>query len=178
MIRAGVSGTNWTGKSEAIRTFIERNPDVRADTVVLSDLLRRCPHPTVAEQTPETSRWMVEELVIAMNRNVEADVQFFDRTPIDILAFTQYAFDREGHEIDTELMATIHKLIDGLDLIFHAPISDEWPMGVSVAPRDVAFALLMDRYIQQVIRRYKIPVINLPWPRLDRQRVLREHLRS
>lgn len=176
MIRAGVSGTNWTGKSVTLRTFVERHPDLRIDTVVLSDLLRRCPYLVVAEQTPDTSRWILEQVGAILNAPVDVEIQLFDRSPIDILAFTQYAFDRDKCAVDRSLMAAIHDLIGEFDSIFYAPISEQWPTGVSPEPQAVAFALLMDRYMHRAINEYKIDVVDLPWRLSDRQAVLSRHL--
>ncbi len=176
MIRAGISGTNWTGKSTTLRDFIDQHAAVKTETVVLSDVARRCPHPLVEDQTPQASRWMLDEVSAILQRTCNVDLQLFDRTPLDILAFTQYAFDRETTRADQALMSAIERLLTKFDTIFYVPIENPWPVGVRPAPKRVAFALLMDRYLVQMIDRHGIDVVRLPWKLDERPPTIARHL--
>ncbi len=100
VIRAGISGTNWTGKSVTIQDFPALHPTLTIETIMLADIARGCPYAMVEGQTPDASRWMLEEVTAVLERPSDVDIQLFDRTPVDILAFTQYAFDRETTPAD------------------------------------------------------------------------------
>lgn len=162
MIRVGFSGTNWTGKSTTIQSFTHKHPNHKIDLISLSELVSQSPFPMIQDQTPEASRWMLEQLRARIAAPSAADLQLFDRTPVDILAFTQYAFDLQGVQANESLLSEIHKLISDFDVIFFSEISDEWPMGEAQAPHDIGFALLMDRYMNRAIRIYDVDVVRLP----------------
>lgn len=174
MHRAGISGTNWTGKSTTIRQFVGQEASLAIDVITLSDFVAKCPHPMIQHQTPEASRWMVGQLQAVLGREPEGDLQLFDRTPVDVLAFTHYAFDRNGTGVDDELIDSIRDLLADFGSVYYTPVGEEWPVGVSPPPKDVAFALLIDRYIQQVSRRYGVRLVELPWSLPDRIGVLEE----
>ncbi len=176
MIRAGISGTNWTGKSATIRSFVESHRATKVETIALSTLGGNCPHPMVEEQTADASRWMLNELAGLLERPSNADVQLFDRTPIDILAFTQYAFDRQAACTDEALIKDITELLPQYNTIFYARISDHWPLGTAPPPNEVAFALLMDRYMKQLIARLEVEVVWLPEELRERVQVITGHL--
>lgn len=175
-MRAGISGTNWTGKTETIQDFVDQHPTIKIETFVLADIARGCPYPMVEGQTPDASRWMLDQVTAVLEQPSNADVQLFDRTPLDILAFTQYAFDRETTPADQTLMSDIHRLLAKFEAIFYTSFANDWPVGTQPAPSEVAFALLMDRYINQMIDRLAIDVVRLPWKLSERPPIIAECL--
>ena len=177
MIRAGISGTNWTGKSCAIDQFVQRHANVKVNRVTLSEIARDCPWPMVEEQTLDASRWMVNQVRRMVTKPLEAHIQLFDRTPLDILAFTLFAQERAGVQDDDGVVAKVLELIDDFDYIFFASVTDEWPpKGVETPPLKRAFALLMDRYMQHATCEYRLNTIALPWDHEKRQGILTNHL--
>ena len=173
----GISGTNWTGKSSTVRGFIARHADRAIQAVSLSDFVKRCPHPMVEKQTPDASRWIVEEVSAVLGAPVDVDLQLFDRSPLEILAFTRYAFDRENTAVDDKLISVVRNLLAQFDEVFYVPVSDEWPAGPRPRPAEIAFALLMDWYLRLVMREYSLSVVTLPWKIEDRYAVLDTYLR-
>ena len=93
MFRIGFSGTNWTGKTETIQRIVREHSELVINTISLSSLVNECPFPMIEEQTVEASKWMIEQ-VGAICSNNNGAIEIFDRTPLDILAFTLYAMDR------------------------------------------------------------------------------------
>lgn len=177
MIRAGISGTNWTGKSGAIDQFVQRHGNLSVNRVTLSEVSRDCPWPMVEEQTLDASRWMVNQVRRMVMKPLEAHIQLFDRTPLDILAFTLFAQERNGVQDDDGVVAKVLELIDDFDFIFFASVTDEWPpKGVETPPLKRAFALLMDRYMQDATGEYHLNTIALPWDHEERQGILANHL--
>lgn len=174
MQRIGLSGTNWTGKSTTVGVFVQEHPDLRIDVITLSDLLQECPFPLIEKQTPDASRWVLERLRKELQRSVSADAQMFDRSPVDLLAFTQYAFERVSSPVDARLMEDICNLTAQFDHLFFIKTSDTWPLGAAPRLKEIEFAQLMEKYLVDVIREYQLAVEALPWEMSDRQRVLSE----
>ena len=163
-MRIGLSGTNWTGKSTTARLLAEQTPTASFDQVSLSKIGSGCPFPMQEDQTLDASRWMAERVQSILDSPVEAQIQLFDRTPIDILAFTRLAADQAGSDADESVYNGIVDLLQHFDSLYYLPFSDAWPtIEVVKTPRKVAFALLMDRYMQTDIRELSIEVVILPW---------------
>jgi len=174
MPRAGLSGTNWTGKTETIKRFVTEHSKLAVKTVSLASLVARCPFPMMEEQTLEGSRWMIEQVATLCKKDT-AEMQIFDRTPVDILAFTLYAENRTGNGSPTALKDAL-ELVKCFDIIFYLPVSDKWPNNASADQSRIQFARQMDSYIRKAIEKFSLDVISLPWDRAERQRLLSKHL--
>lgn len=174
MIRVGFTGTNWTGKTRTISEVVEIQKDISLEIVKLSKFVAECPFPMKEKQTLEGSQWMVEQMRNAMNKKC-ADLQIFDRTPLDILAFTFYA-QRRTATSTAELTEDILNLAERFDCIFYLKPSENWPVGVHVSPEQIDFAKKMDTYIQKAMEQSPIQVIELPWEMNERVRIVSEYL--
>ena len=172
MIRVGISGTNWTGKTTSINQLCSTRIDCRIEVVTLSEYVSRCPHPMGENQTPEGSRWMFEQIKAKLRESSAADLQVFDRTPLDILAYTTYAFAQTRQEPDESLLSEIRELLGGFRHLFYAAPGEEWPVGVAPAPHEIGLALLMDWYMRRLLRKHGIQVVCLPWNLDERCSVL------
>ena len=174
MFRAGLTGTNWTGKSETISQFVEDHPDESIEAVSLSAILSGCPFPTVANQSIEASAWMAGQ-VRAICTAAGGPIQLFDRTPVDILAFTLYVEERTG-QAGGEVVDDVLSLLEYFDTIFHVTVPEAWPVGVSPSFEEVEFARLMDSHIRRAIDRFALEVTAMPWDFDARQRLLCEQI--
>lgn len=174
MFRIGLSGTNWTGKTETIRRFIREYPELNIEVVSLSALVEKCPFPMEENQTLEGSQWMIAQVAALCKKDTE-EIQFFDRTPIDILAFTLYVEDRTGEENES-ILESILELVRCFNIIFYLPISNEWPADAPQKHNKIDFARQIDSYIRKAIDQFELNVISLPWGLVERQRLLSEYL--
>jgi len=174
MFRAGLSGTNWTGKTETIQRFVREHSELAIRMVSLSSLVDRCPFPMMEEQTVEASQWMIEQ-VRAICTKDSAEMQLFDRTPVDILAFTLYAENRTGNRSPTVLEDAL-ELVKYFDILFYLPVVDEWPVKTSASQSKIQFALKIDSYMRTVIERFSLDVVPLPWGLAEREVLLSEYL--
>lgn len=174
MFRAGLSGTNWTGKTETIQRFVREHSELAIRMVSLSSLVDRCPFPMMEEQTVEASQWMIEQ-VRAMCTKDSAEMQLFDRTPVDILAFTLYAENRTGNRSPTVLEDAL-ELVKYFDILFYLPVVGEWPVNTSASQSKIQFALKIDSYMRTVIERFSLDVVSLPWGLAEREVLLSEYL--
>ena len=174
MFRAGLSGTNWTGKTETIRTFIAEHSELAVRTVSLSSLVGRCPYPMMEDQTVEASLWMIEQVASICAKN-SADMELFDRTPVDILAFTLYAEMQTGDSNPTVLEHAL-ELVKFFDVLFYVSPSNEWPVDIRPSEERVEFARVIDSYMLKAIDHFGLDVITLPWDLAKRQHLLGKHL--
>jgi len=174
MFRVGLSGTNWTGKTETIRRFAKSYPELSVKTFSLSSLVAQSPFPMMEEQTLEGSRWMIEQ-VRAICQEDGAEIQLFDRTPVDILAFTLYAENRTGID-STCAIENILEIVRCFDIIFYLPVSNEWPLNSPSNQHSIEFARKMDSYIQMAINRFNLDIVSLPWSFDERQWLLCKYL--
>lgn len=174
MFRFGLTGTNWTGKTATIDRLINEFPNMPIEVVSLSDFVAQCPYPTGENQVLEASDW-ITKLVAETCEDRSNTIQLFDRTPIDILAFTLYVQDHTGKK-SRSLIDKIINLSQSFDVFLYLPISDDWPFGVSPKPGEITFARLIDSYIQKVIADYSFNVIELPWALSERNEILSEYL--
>ena len=173
-MRSGVSGTNWTGKTETIRAFVNSNPEIAIETIPLSPLVSECPHPMIENQTLEGSRWMIERVSELCGKDSGA-LQIYDRTPLDIYAFTLYVLDRTDED-GYNVLNNIVELAENFDVLFYIPLSNEWPANVSPPAEKIQFARKMDSYINEAIEQISSNVIILPWDLSKRQELLAQHL--
>jgi hypothetical protein len=170
MFRAGLTATNWMGKSTTIQRFVDAHRELSCQTVSLSVILDQCPFPTVEKQTIEASEWMtgkVREICTA----APGEIQLFDRTPVDILAFTLYAQDHTGADAQ-HIIEQILGLMDCFNTIFYIAIPETWPVGVTPSPEEIQFARLMDSYLCKAIDQFALDVVAMPWDLDAREQML------
>jgi len=117
----------------------------------------------IKKQTFGASEWMFDKVSkILIDSNEKQGIEVFDRTPIDILAFTRYAADRDKVNEPEDLLSKTYNLLPSFDIIFYLEIDLSWPI-IQKNTDDIAFALLMQYYFNKIIHKYGIKVIRLPW---------------
>ena len=174
MLRVGLSGTNWTGKTETINRLTGICSIGPVRTISLSSLVAKCPYPMMENQTIDGSKWMVEQ-VKGIFRSSNGEIEIFDRTPVDILAFTLYALERTG-EHDEGVLDDCVELLRHFDRVFYLPPSEDWPVVVCPTESQIRFARQMDVYIRRAVKEFSVEIETLPWEFEERQRLLSEFL--
>lgn len=115
------------------------------------------------EQTIEGSAWMVREVRHTLANLLAVPYQAFDRTPLDIMAFTMYAADRQqATEVET-VLAAIEDLSSVFDFIGLCSPEEDWPRPVFPGANDLEFARLMNNYLSKARARMKTTILDLPW---------------
>jgi len=174
MFRAGLTATNWMGKSTTIQRFIDAHRELSCEMVSLSAILDQCPFPTVENQTIEASEWMTSK-VREICRGAPGEIQLFDRTPADILAFTLYAQDHTGADAQ-HIIEQILGLMDCFNTIFYIAIPETWPVDVTPTAEEIQFARLMDSYLCKAIDRFGLDVVPMPWDLDAREQMLCQYI--
>lgn len=176
MQRIGISGTRWTGKSTTVRTIVKQNSQVTIETFALGSLVEECPHATGEHQTLEASRWVTDRLAEILASPSTANVQVFDRTPVDVFAYTLLAQggkkDR-GREIFDDLLDLVRRF----DRIFFVRVSEQWPPDGPHSETEIEFALKMDGLMAEAVRRFKLDVCILPWDLAARHDIISTYIK-
>lgn len=172
MFRYGLSGTNWTRKSTTIGRLIPRLAPESVDSVSLSKLVSQSPYPMRENQTVEASAWMVEQVQSVVDAPPRYDHQVFDRTPLDIMAFTRYAIDRNQGSLEATICDRIAELSSKFDAIFFCrPVAD-WPLPVAPTDEQRRFALFIDGLMESSVPMMHTQVVSLPWDSEERLRAI------
>lgn len=176
MQRIGISGTRWTGKSTTVRTIVKQNPQLTIETFALGSLVEECPHATGEHQTLEASRWVTDRLAEILASPSTANVQVFDRTPVDVFAYTLLAQggkkDR-GREIFDDLLDLVRRF----DRIFFVRASEQWPPDGPHSETEIEFALKMDGLMAEAVRRFELDVCILPWDLAARHDIISTYIK-
>lgn len=166
MIRIGLSGTNWTRKTTTIARLLESHEPRQAEVIALSPLVAACPFPMGPDQTLDGSEWMVTHLTEMLDRHPPQSIQIFDRTPLDVFAFTLHAADREQSPTSHRALALyeqVRALGARFDRIFICRPGGEWPSPVTPTDSARLFALRIDQYLTKAAAHWTSPLTELPW---------------
>ncbi len=161
MLRYGFSGTNWTRKTTTIERLVARLSPVPVEVVSLSKLVAKSPHPMRDKQTVAGSEWMLEQVGPVMSSPRSSAYHVFDRTPLDIMAFTRYALDTSGG--DESICDRIAALSAHFDVIFYCPPDGEWPAPVEPPAESKEFALRVASLMEASCALMRTQVRTLPW---------------
>ena len=178
MIRAGLSGTNWTGKTTLINKLTKSSSISDMDVISLSDIVTKCPYPIDQQQTLDASEWVIKQIKHReATLSEDLRIVWYDRTPLDILAFTLYAFDRfheEASKIRFErLRDELLEMLEDFQIIFFLTRGNSWPP-VLAPEKAVRHAELMEDYLKRA-RAVVSPVVKeLPQSLADRLKCLQE----
>lgn len=171
ILRIGLSGTNWTRKTTTIQEVARVLSPTPVEIVSLSSFVRQCPFPMGPSQTLEGSKWMIDRISAVLSRPVlGGTVQIFDRTPLDILAFTLYAAERSNVSASLDSKADLADLIDTIrslgkhfKLIYLCRPSREWPTPETPSASDLTFAMTIDHYLSVATANWGGELRDLPW---------------
>ncbi len=163
MVRFGLSGTNWTRKTTTLGALVPRLAPSTVDSVSLSKLVAQSPHPMRENQTVDASRWMIAQVRQVIGSARRFDFQVFDRTPLDIMAFTRYAIDRAHATDASSVLDDVSELSAAFDVIFFCRPQDEWPSPVVPTEDAKRFARLLDGLMESSVSTMRAPVVPLPW---------------
>jgi hypothetical protein len=168
MFRYGLSGTNWTRKTTTIAKLIPRLSPASVNSVSLSKLVSQSPHPMRENQTVEASAWMVDQVRSVLDAPPLFEYEIFDRTPLDIMAFTRYAIARNQGSGESTICDRVAQLSTKFDVIFFCRPAGDWPSPIVPTNEQRRFALQIDGLMESSIEMMHTEVVGLPWDSNDR----------
>ena len=163
MKRIGVSGTNRTGKTTLIDSLVRALPDKNCEVISLGQLCAQSPYPMFKDQSLDGSQWMIDTVSEILGKKSSCDLQIFDRTPVDIMAFTAYIGYRDRDDAAKEVCQQAENLLQYFGRIFVLKSSEDWPQGEPPIPDELGFALLVQHFLTSQIKLRSISCEVLPW---------------
>lgn len=143
--------------------------------VSLSRFVADCPYPMRDQQTVDASLWMVGRVSDALEEQVDNDFQIFDRSPLDVMAFTRHA---SGQQDASDLLERIAQLSAEFHVIFLCTPAGEWPAPETPSESEQRFALYIQELMEQSVSLMRTSVVRLPWESEDRLELIATTLRG
>ena len=101
----------------------------------------------------------------------EADIRIFDRSPLDVIAYTLHAGRHEPEAVQT-LIQDIVVLFKAFDRVFLLRPDGDWPTNCNPSEEDIEFARYVDNRMIEAVERFSLQVRSLPWSMDERARIL------
>lgn len=124
-----VSGTQCIGKSTFIEDFIAQWPMYKTSDKTYRDVIKQNNLKVNRETTKESQRLILEAIVEDIQAAKKSDFVIFDRSPIDNLVYSLWAYEKNKGDIDNDFVADCIKIsrecIRKLDVMFLIPISKQ-----------------------------------------------------
>jgi thymidylate kinase len=122
-----VSGTQCIGKSTFIEDFITQWPMYKTPEKTYRDVIREKNLTINRETTKESQKIILESIIDIMDSYKRSDNIIFDRSPIDNLVYSLWAYDKGQGDIDEDFISDCIKIVRGamqkIDLMFLIPIT-------------------------------------------------------
>lgn len=124
-MRIAITGAQNTGKTTLVKDFLQVWPTYKTTDKNYREILKdkNLPHSTKTGKETQLTilNWMVDELKKTTNKS---DI-IFDRCPLDCLAYTLWAYEKGGTDIDEDFVSYVIKQTKEsmryLDIIFYVP---------------------------------------------------------
>ena len=124
-----VSGTQCVGKTTFIKDFLAQWPMYKTADKTYRDVIKSEKLKINKETTQETQKLILEAIVNDINSTSKDDFIIFDRSPIDNLVYSLWAYDKNVGDIDDGFVADCIKIarqaIQKLDIMFLIPLTKQ-----------------------------------------------------
>lgn len=122
-----VSGTQCVGKTTFIKDFLTQWPMYKTADKTYRDVIKSEKLKINKETTQETQKLILEAIVEDIKLAKKDDFVLFDRSPIDNLVYSLWAYDKNVGDIDDGFVADCIKIarhaIQKLDVMFLIPLT-------------------------------------------------------
>lgn len=122
-----VSGTQCVGKTTFIKDFLAKWPMYKTADKTYRDVIRSEKLKINKETTQETQKLILQAIVEDINLASKDDFILFDRSPIDNLVYSLWAYDKNVGDIDDGFVADCIKIarqaIQKIDIMLLIPLT-------------------------------------------------------
>lgn len=133
-MRISISGSISQGKSTFISDFLKEWPMYKTPSDDYRSLLSSGKHPHSKLCNKEGQWAILNHMVDELQKYDSSDYIIFDRTPLDNLVFSLWAFDKKTSDIDQEFIdkciPIVRESMRHLDIIFFTPITKTSPVPI------------------------------------------------
>jgi hypothetical protein len=162
----------YTTESEAYRTLRSFNPDLDIG---------------LGREADKHAMWILQgELMGKLLRHRKGDKVFFDRGPVDMLAYSLYAKEEKQTDLDEAFLQSLREIgciycREFLDAILFVPIRDDYPIQFEndgVRPTDGGYRERVDAHFKSVYQTLDlgIPIVEIQGPRSARIVTVANHI--
>ena len=140
-MRIAVSGTTKTGKSCYIEDFLDIWSDYKTPEKSYRDVVDDAESLREGGTTEEIQKKILDHMCGEHKKYTPTSRVIFDRCPLDNLAYTIWAYDKEKVDEDFvgESIESVKEAMRGIDIIFFFPISKTSPIDYKFTPDQAIF---------------------------------------
>jgi predicted ATPase len=172
-MRIAISGTANTGKTTLIKNMLYVWPNYTTPEKTYRDILKEREMSHSSKTTPETQTAVLEFMVESLMSNDKKDKIIYDRCPVDNLAYTLWAYERniEGftNEFVTNTINIARESLRKLDIIFLVGFDDTFVVeDDGLRDTDVEYIKEIDNIFASLYMQYdQHPTANIFYPAND-----------
>lgn len=123
-----ISGTQCMGKSTLVEDFKDKWKNYQRPIKTYRDILKEKNLPNNKETTPETQMAILDSMIESQKPyDRKRDYVIFDRSPLDALAYTLWAYEKKKDGFDDEYMenyiSKVRQAMRDFDIMFFIPMT-------------------------------------------------------
>lgn len=160
-MRIAVTGTANTGKTTLINDFNTEWPNYTRNAYGYRELIKDQNLQHSSNTTKDTQWLILNNMVEELQKYSSTDYVIFDRSPLDNLAHSLWAFEKNIGNIDEEFISTcipiVRESLRFLDIVFFLPITKASPIPIvdnGMRETDTVFIHEIDNILKSMSMQY------------------------
>ena len=184
-MRLAISGTHSMGKTTLLADCLRAFPDYTTEPEAYRSLRAFNPalHIGLGREADKHAMWILQgDLMGKLLRHKKGDKVFFDRGPLDMLAYSLYAKEEGETDLDDGFLQSLREIgaiycREFLEAILFIPIRDDYVIEFKndgVRPTDDGYRERVDAHFKEIYKTLDlgIPVIEVQGTREERIRTI------
>lgn len=184
-MRLAISGTHSMGKTTLLADCARAFPNYVQEDEAYRFLTRFNPrlHIGLGREADKHAMWILQgDLMGRLVHHRGGDCAFFDRGPVDMIAYSRYAIEEGRTDLDTPFLEALTDIAriycrEFLDGILFVPMREDYPIAFEddgVRPTDSGYRERVDAHFKELYRTLDlgIPVHEIQGPRAERIRAI------
>lgn len=188
-MRLAISGTHSMGKTTLLADCAAAFPQYATETEAYRTLRRFNPdlHIGLGREADKHAMWILQgELMGKLLRHRKGERVFFDRGPVDMLAYSLYAKEENQTDLDDRFLDSLRDIgriycREFLEAILFVPIREDYAIEFEndgVRPTDDGYRERVDAHFKHIYKTLDlgIPIVEIQGTRAARIRTIASHI--
>ena len=188
-MRLAISGTHSMGKTTLLGDCVRAFPDYTTESEAYRTLRASTRNLTIGlgREADKHAMWILQgELMGKLLRHRKGEKVFFDRGPVDMLAYSLYAKEENQTDLDEGFLQSLREIgciycREFLDAILFVPIRDDYSIQFEndgVRPTDGGYRERVDAHFKNLYKTLDlgIPIVEIQGPRSARILTIANHI--
>lgn len=184
-MRLAISGTHSVGKTTLLADCARAFPDFTQEDEAYRFLVGFNPrlHIGLGREADKHAMWILQgDLMGRLAHHRGGDRTFFDRGPVDLIAYSRYAIEEGRTDLDSAFLDALTDIAriycrEFLDAILFIPLREDYPIAFEddgVRPTDAGYRERVDAHFKDLYRTLDlgIPIHEIQGPREERIRAI------